>query len=91
MEAPLPNWPKLRDYLLAQPGVEAAAPVIRLDGLLEHGSALKGLQVRAVLPELEANLSDAGNYMTGRGLRELEAGEHGLILGKTIADKLGSR
>ena len=20
MEAPLPNWPKLRDYLLAQPG-----------------------------------------------------------------------
>lgn len=89
MEAPLPDWPKLRDYLLAQPGVEAAAPVITLNGLLEHGNALKGLQVRAVLPELEANLSDAGKYMTGRGLRELQVGEHGLILGKTIADKLG--
>ncbi|RWT35226.1 FtsX-like permease family protein, partial [Aeromonas caviae] len=74
---------------LAQPGVEAAAPVIRLDGLLEHGSALKGVQLRAVLPELEANLSDAGNFMTGRGLRELQAGEHGVILGKIIADKLG--
>ena len=89
MEAPLPNWPKLRDYLLAQPGIEAAAPVIRLDGLLEHGSALKGVQLRAVLPELEANLSDAGKYMTGRGLRELQPGEEGVILGKTIADKLG--
>ena len=89
MEAPLPDWPRLRDYLLAQPGVEAAAPVIRLDGLLEHGSALKGVQLRAVLPELEANLSDAGNFMTGRGLRELQAGEHGVILGKIIADKLG--
>lgn len=89
VERPLPDWPQLRDYLLAQPGVEAAAPVIRLNGLLEHGSALKGVQLRAVLPELEANLSDAGKYMTGRGLRELQQGEHGVILGKTIADKLG--
>ncbi|XEI34490.1 lipoprotein-releasing ABC transporter permease subunit LolE [Aeromonas veronii] len=89
VERPLPDWPRLRDYLLAQPGVEAAAPVIRLNGLLEHGSALKGVQLRAVLPELEANLSDASKYMTGRGLRELQPGEHGVILGKTIADKLG--
>lgn len=89
VERPLPDWPRLRDYLLAQPGVEAAAPVIRLNGLLEHGSALKGVQLRAVLPDLEANLSDAGKYMTGRGLRELQPGEHGVILGKTIADKLG--
>ncbi|MEH8244491.1 lipoprotein-releasing ABC transporter permease subunit LolE [Aeromonas veronii] len=89
VERPLPDWPRLRDYLLAQPGVEAAAPVIRLNGLLEHGSALKGVQLRAVLPELEANLSDAGKYMSGRGLRELQPGERGVILGKTIADKLG--
>ncbi|MGL4715577.1 MAG: lipoprotein-releasing ABC transporter permease subunit LolE [Aeromonas sp.] len=88
-EQPLPDWPRLRDYLLAQPGVEAAAPVIRLNGLLEHGSALKGVQLRAILPELEANLSDAGKYMSGRGLRELQPGEQGVILGKTIADKLG--
>ncbi|MFQ1964029.1 lipoprotein-releasing ABC transporter permease subunit LolE [Aeromonas veronii] len=89
VERPLPDWPRLRDYLLAQPGVEAAAPVIRLNGLLEHGSALKGVQLRAVLPDLEANLSDAGKFMTGRGLRELQPGERGVILGKTIADKLG--
>ncbi|WP_420939205.1 lipoprotein-releasing ABC transporter permease subunit LolE [Aeromonas veronii] len=89
VERPLPDWPRLRDYLLAQPGVEAAAPVIRLNGLLEHGSALKGVQLRAVLPDLEVNLSDAGKYMTGRGLRELQPGERGVILGKTIADKLG--
>ncbi|HDX8427378.1 lipoprotein-releasing ABC transporter permease subunit LolE [Aeromonas veronii] len=89
VERPLPDWPRLRDYLLAQPGVEAAAPVIRLNGLLEHGSALKGVQLRAVLPDLETNLSDAGKYMTGRGLRELQPGERGVILGKTIADKLG--
>lgn len=89
VERPLPDWPRLRDYLLAQPGVEAAAPVIRLNGLLEHGSAIKGVQLRAVLPDLEANLSDAGKYMTGRGLRELQPGERGVILGKTIADKLG--
>ncbi|PJG60090.1 lipoprotein-releasing ABC transporter permease subunit LolE [Aeromonas cavernicola] len=89
VEQPLPDWPRLRDYLLAQPGVEAAAPVIRLNGLLEFGSSLKGVQLRAVLPELEANLSDAGKFMTGRGLRELQPGEHGVILGKSIADKLG--
>ena len=51
VERPLPDWPRLRDYLLAQPGVEAAAPVIRLN--------------------------------------ELQPGERGVILGKTIADKLG--
>ncbi|MGE6080683.1 lipoprotein-releasing ABC transporter permease subunit LolE [Aeromonas veronii] len=89
VERPLPDWPRLRDYLLAQPGVEAAAPVFPPTRLQEHGSALKGVQLRAVLPDLEANLSDAGKYMTGRGLRELQPGERGVILGKTIADKLG--
>ena len=45
MEAPLPNWPCCGTTCWPS-RVEAAAPVIRLDGLLEHGSALKGLQVR---------------------------------------------
>lgn len=50
VERPLPDWPRLRDYLLTQPGVEAAAPVIRLNGLLEHGSALKGCNCAPCCP-----------------------------------------
>lgn len=89
VEAPMPHWPQLRDYLLAQPGITAVSPVIRINGLLENGNHLKGVQLRAILPAFEDQISEADKYMTGKGFDELKAGEHGVILGKAIADKLG--
>jgi lipoprotein-releasing system permease protein len=90
MEAPLPDWPRLRDYLLAQPGVEAAA-LSSASTACWSTACPQGGPGACGAAGAEANLSDAGNFMTGRGLRELQAGEHGVILGKIIADKLGSR
>ena len=91
MEAPLPDWPRLRDYLLAQPGWRRLAPSFAWTACWSTRLRPQGVQLRAVLPELEANLSDAGNFMTGRGLRELQAANTGSSSAKIIADKLGSR
>lgn len=89
VESPIADWPGLREYLLAQPGVAAVSPVIRINGLLESGNHLKGVQLRAILPEYEEQISDADEYMTGKGFAELEEGENGVILGAAIARKLG--
>lgn len=83
------DWQALEEKMRGVPGVEAIAPLIKLNGLLERGDKLKAVQLRAVLPDAEKHISDAGHYMTGQGLDELKPGQNGVILGKTIADKLG--
>jgi lipoprotein-releasing system permease protein len=85
------NWHEVERQLLDTPGIVAAAPLVRLNGLLERDDKLKAVQLRAVLPEAEKQISDAGRYMTGKGLDELKPGENGVVLGKAIADKLGVR
>ena len=83
------DWRKAQQLLLDTPGMVAVSPIVRLNGLLERGDKLKAVQLRAVLPEAEQQISDAGRYMTGQGLQELKPGENGVILGKAIASKLG--
>lgn len=83
------NWPVVMKQLAATPGVLAVAPLIRVNGLLESGNHLKAVQLRAVLPEREQQISRASHFMTGKGLSALTPGSNGVILGKSIADKLG--
>ena len=83
------NWPVVMKQLAATPGVLAVAPLIRVNGLLESGNHLKAVQLRAVLPEQEQQISRASHFMTGKGLSALTPGSNGVILGKSIADKLG--
>ncbi len=83
------DWRKAQQLQLDTPGMVAVSPIVRLNGLLERGDKLKAVQLRAVLPDAEAQISDAGRYMTGAGLQELKPGENGVILGKAIASKLG--
>lgn len=83
------DWRSAEALLLDTPGMVAVSPIVRLNGLLERGDKLKAVQLRAILPASEKRISDAGHYMTGQGLDELKPGENGVILGKTIANKLG--
>ena len=83
------NWQAVMDKMARTPGVVAIAPLIRLNGLLERGNKLKAVQLRAVLPEAEQLVSSAGSYIDGEGLAALKPGTNGVILGKSIATKLG--
>ena len=85
----IPRWQQAAQKMAKTPGVLAVAPLIRLNGLLERGDKLKAVQLRAVLPAAETKISAADSYMTGAGLEELKPGGNGVILGKSIADKLG--
>ncbi|MFC3912369.1 lipoprotein-releasing ABC transporter permease subunit LolE [Pseudaeromonas sharmana] len=85
------DWQSARQLLESSTGITAAAPLIVLNGLLENGSRMKAVQLRAVLPEAEGHVSAAGRFMSGQGLLALKPGEDGMVLGKGIADKLGAQ
>ncbi len=86
---PIEAWQEAEAVLAGQPGVQAVAPLVRLNGMLEQGNRMKAVQLRAVLPRAEAAISEAGRFMSGRGLEELIPGEQGVILGQGVASKLG--
>ena len=83
------DWQQQAQVLKSSPHILAVSPVILVNGLLENGTQLKAVQLRAVLPEAEAAVSSAASFINGQGLKALQPGENGIILGKTIVDKLG--
>ncbi|WP_108651175.1 lipoprotein-releasing ABC transporter permease subunit LolE [Dongshaea marina] len=88
MAPPIGNWQPLMKQLAAKPGITAVAPDIKLNGLLQNGAKLKAVQLRAVLPQDEQGISDAGHFMSGKGWQALKPGADDLILGAGIAHKL---
>ncbi|TKB44115.1 lipoprotein-releasing ABC transporter permease subunit LolE [Thalassotalea mangrovi] len=84
---PLDNWQEQINTIDDHPDVIAAAPVIKLNGMLQKGEKLKALEVRAVDPELERKVSDITQFIAkGQWLDD-----HGqtLVIGRGIASKLG--
>lgn len=89
VQEPITAWREAGTLLAGAEGIQAVAPLIRLEGMLERGNSMKAVQLRAVLPEAEQRVSEAQRYMSGAGFQALVPGENGVILGQTIADKLG--
>lgn len=84
------DWLALRERLLDYPDVIAAAPYIQAEGLLNHGGAVHGVMVRAVLPELEVTVSELAEQMLVGSLASLRPGEFNIALGSELALSLGA-
>jgi lipoprotein-releasing system permease protein len=89
-QGPLQDWRSLRDTALAQPGIEGAAPFVRIEGLLGHASQLHGAEIRGVLPELEPGVSRVGEFMRRGSLDDLAPGAGNIILGRVLALSIGA-
>lgn len=83
---PIENWQKQVADIEKHPHVIAAAPLIKLDALLQKGDNVKGLEVRAVEPSLEMKVSSIADYVQQGSWQSLT--DNSLVVGVGIAKKL---
>lgn len=88
VNGPLEDWQQVKQQALQHPQVVAAAPYVEMTVLMEHGSALKPAQIRAVSPSDESAVSRIGAFIDG-GWDSLPAGQSNIVLGQGVADSLG--
>lgn len=87
----LDDWTGVRDEILREPGVVAAAPLVRMEGMIRTGRSLNPVLVDGVLPDEEATLSGEAVNFTEGGLQALKAGSRAIVLGRFLALDLGVR
>lgn len=87
VSAPIVDWRKQVEKIQQHPNVEHAAPVIKITGMMQKGSELKGVEVRGVDLNLEQQVSDITRYLVAGTWMEL-AKQNAVILGAGVAKKL---
>ncbi len=90
-EAGLRDWEAVTRVVKENPEVVATAPFVQAQGLLSTGSAVRGVFVRGIVPELEDQVADFGKHMTSGSLAALQPGGFGLVIGVGIARALSLR
>ena len=85
------RWQQVIDDASLHPEVTAAAPYINEQGMVMLADAVRGVQVRGVLPEPENRVANFGKYMRVGKLDDLQPGGFGIILGYDLARSLGAK
>ena len=87
VDKPIANWPAKLQQLSSQPGVIAAAPYIRTDGLLRAQGKVKAIAVRGIDLAYESGVSQLDQFVKSGVLSEPTAQQ--VILGEGVAKELG--
>lgn len=87
VDKPIANWPAKLQQLSTQPGVLAAAPYIRTDGLLRAQGKVKAIAVRGIDLAYESGISQLDRFVQSGELTEPTAQQ--VILGQGVAKELG--
>ena len=88
-DAGLEDWRTLADRLAARDGVDSVSPYVELQAMLASGGNLEPAVVRGILPEQENVIVDDVRVIGDGGIERLEPGGNGLVLGRTLAARLG--
>ncbi|MBA6363534.1 lipoprotein-releasing ABC transporter permease subunit LolE [Colwellia sp. BRX8-4] len=94
INTPIDNWQKHVAKAQQHPQVIAAAPVIKLTGMMQHGSELKAVAVRGVDVKLEQQVSTIADYMIAGSWQAIVDNENtenptvGVVIGSGVAKKL---
>ncbi|MDP2504244.1 lipoprotein-releasing ABC transporter permease subunit [Oceanobacter sp. 3_MG-2023] len=83
------DWQALAARVEQYPGVEASAPLTRLQGMMGVNGRVKGVMVTGVAPEAESRVSILPDHMTAGSITDLQPGEYGVLLGDLLARSLG--
>ncbi len=83
-----PDWERVANEARRNPQVTDAAPFVMGQGLLSTGSAVRGVFVRGVVPQLEDTVADFGQHMKSGSLDALQPGRFGIAIGVGIAHGL---
>jgi lipoprotein-releasing system permease protein len=90
-EKPMTDWEAVAAKARQNPEVIAAAPFVQAQGLLSTGSAVRGVYVRGIVPELEDKVADFSKHMSAGSLADLKPGGFGIAVGVGIARALQLR
>lgn len=82
------DWQAVAQQVERFPGVEASAPLTRLQGMLGYGGRVQGVMVTGIDPEQEAKVSILPQHIISGDLQSLTAGSYGVVLGELVARKL---
>jgi len=85
----LADWRQLAEQLRKEPGVAGLAPYVLGQGMVSKGKVVSGVVVRGILPGEENQVSELSDKIVAGSLNALKPGEFGVVLGKTLAWKLG--
>ena len=87
----LDGWPQVRDEMLREAGVVAAAPLVQMEGMIRTDRSLNAVLVNGILPEQETEVSGRTiNFVEG-DFNELTADSRSIVLGRFLALELGVR
>ncbi len=84
---PIDNWLTSVKRVQDQQSVVAAAPIIKMAGMMQYKNALKALEIRGVDPLLETLVSDIKRYIVKGNWQHLNQ-PNGIVIGSGIAKKL---
>ncbi|MBC8022411.1 MAG: lipoprotein-releasing ABC transporter permease subunit [Burkholderiales bacterium] len=87
-EPGLADWQRLAAEVGTHPEVVASAPFVNAQGLLSTGTAVRGVFVRGMVPELEDKVADFAKAMKSGRFEDLRPGEFGIAIGVTLARAL---
>ena len=82
------DWQVLATRVEGLPGVAAAAPLTRLQGMLGYGGRVQGSMITGIDPGAEERVSILPQHITAGSLNDLVAGEYGIVLGELLAKHL---
>ncbi|MCF1430614.1 MAG: lipoprotein-releasing ABC transporter permease subunit LolE [Shewanella sp.] len=86
---PLHRWPDIVKSAMVIPGIEGAAPFIRIEGLVQKPGGFQGLAVTGIDTRLEPDVSVIRDYMTPAAWDSLTTDSNNIVLGESLAAKLG--
>ncbi len=89
LDGTLSDWHALAAVAMRNPDVIGVAPFVEAQAMLTHGTAVRGVLVRGVLPSDEPQVSETADYMKHGRLEDLTGGGFGIILGQDLARALG--
>ena len=89
IRGPLRDWREAADAALAHPSVIATAPYVEGQAMLTAGGIVRGILVRGIEPDEERLVSDIAEYMVAGELDALESGAFRILVGTSLASRLG--
>ncbi len=86
----LENWQDLEQRLKGQSHIQGLAPFVEGEVMINADRRVSGTMLRGIDPGYEPQVSEVGNKMRDGELKDLRAGEYGIILGAELANYLGA-
>ncbi len=83
------DWEALTTTIARNPEIAGVAPFVFLQGMMTRSGSVHGALVYGIDPALEPRVSIVQNHMAQGALSDLQPGGYGVILGKSLARRLG--